>query len=189
MEDQPKVAEKEIEQEITEVEDIAVTIPGRRSESVESRAGKRAFAPPPLKRSVSRQENTVAFTATNQQPPGKYTHEPIASGLQPSNVTSAIRSHLVSSRQDQPGTRAGMSKEIYGLQRKVAGNVLLGNPRVPAAAARLEPPRPLRRGRVVPVVQPSKCAAVTKKAPKKPDPKPGYCENCREKFDDFEDVS
>lgn len=191
LKDQSKIAKKEVEKEIKEVEDIAVAIPGRRSASVESRAGKRAFAPPPLKRTASRQENTVAFTATNQEPPGKYTHEPIASGLQPSNVTSAIRSHLVSSRQDQPGTRAGMSKEIYGLQRKVAGNVLLGNPRAPAAAtaASLEPPRPAKRARTEPVAKQANFAGAVVKKAKKPDPKPGYCENCREKFDDFEDVS
>ena len=191
---QGKVVEKV--KEIVEIQDIAVNIPARRSASVESRASTNSKRPPPIplyRRSISRQENTVAFTATNQQAPGRYTHEPAASGVQPSHITSAIRSHNVSSHQDQPGTRAGMSKEIYGLQRKVAGNVLLGNPRGPSLIARqlLEPAAPAmetRRRATENSMRAPQSAAAVKKPAKKPDPKPGYCENCRDKFDDFEDV-
>ncbi|KAJ5129462.1 Regulatory subunit Dfp1/Him1 central region [Penicillium bovifimosum] len=45
--------------------------------------------------------------------------EPAASGVQPSNVTSAIRSQMVSSTAAVPGAKAGLSKEVHGLQRKV----------------------------------------------------------------------
>lgn len=45
--------------------------------------------------------------------------EPVASGLQPSNLTSAIRSQMISSTAAQPGAKAGTSKELHGLQRKV----------------------------------------------------------------------
>lgn len=45
--------------------------------------------------------------------------EPAASGMQPSNITSAIRSQMISSTAAAPGARAGTSKEVHGLQRKV----------------------------------------------------------------------
>lgn len=170
------------ENEITEIEDIAVPVKETRPT-----ATKKSLGPPTLSRTANRQENDVAFTATNQKPPGQYTHEPAASGLQPSGITSAIRSRMISSHQDQPGTRAGTSKELYGLQRKVAGNVLLGNPNASTTAT-------ARRTAQAPVpaknVKKKLTAEEIRKLPrKKPDPKPGYCENCREKFDDFEDVS
>ncbi|KAI4179651.1 MAG: hypothetical protein LQ346_007151, partial [Caloplaca aetnensis] len=45
--------------------------------------------------------------------------EPAASGMQPSNITSAIRSQMISSTAAQPGAKAGTSKEVHGLKRKV----------------------------------------------------------------------
>ncbi|KAL8651802.1 MAG: hypothetical protein Q9226_004542, partial [Calogaya cf. arnoldii] len=45
--------------------------------------------------------------------------EPAASGMQASNITSAIRSQMISSTAAQPGAKAGTSREIHGLQRKV----------------------------------------------------------------------
>lgn len=45
--------------------------------------------------------------------------EPVASGVQPSNITSAIRSQAISSTAAAPGAKAGTSKEVHGLQRKV----------------------------------------------------------------------
>ncbi|KAJ5773077.1 Regulatory subunit Dfp1/Him1 central region [Penicillium paradoxum] len=46
-------------------------------------------------------------------------NEPAASGVQPSNMTSAIRSQMISSTAAAPGAKAGLSKEVHGLQRKV----------------------------------------------------------------------
>lgn len=140
--------------------------------------------------------------------------EPMASGLQPSNVTSAIRSQMVSSTTGGVlGAKAGTSKEIHGLQRKV----VLQKASTPALSQDLSSRRmaemshdsttlvrsasvshvtqrklntvdeeetarhreKLRRVASVPVSQPKQ----------KRDPKPGYCENCQDKFADFEEVS
>ncbi|KAI5849829.1 Dfp1/Him1, central region-domain-containing protein [Tricharina praecox] len=162
----------------------------------------------------TRLEGTVAFTATNEsasQAGRRSNVEPCASGVQPSNVTSAIRSQMVSSHQDQPGHRAGTSKEIHALHRKVAGNVLMGNPAAKSAnmarrstdllarAAENEAKARDVDGRsklLKPVEEDVGCTnqraersretpVIKKKT--KAEPKPGYCENCREKFDDFEE--
>lgn len=45
--------------------------------------------------------------------------EPMASGIQVSNATSAIRSQMISSTAANPGARAGTTKEMYQLQRRV----------------------------------------------------------------------
>ncbi|KAL2150807.1 hypothetical protein VTH82DRAFT_7370 [Thermothelomyces myriococcoides] len=139
--------------------------------------------------------------------------EPVASGMQPSNVTSAIRSQMVSSTTGGVlGAKAGTSKEIHGLQRKVvlqkantpglsldpssrqvAGLSHDGNTTfVRSASAGQITQRKLdlvneegasrqrerlRRTASVPVSH----------AKPRRDPKPGYCENCQEKFADFEE--
>ncbi|KAH6618002.1 Dfp1/Him1, central region-domain-containing protein [Chaetomium sp. MPI-SDFR-AT-0129] len=138
--------------------------------------------------------------------------EPVASGLQASNITSAIRSQMISSTTGGVlGAKAGTSKEIHGLQRKVvlqkASNPALSqdlssrrlaemshdsNACVRSASIsqtsqrRLGPVdeegmsrqrEKLRRTASVPVSQPR---------PKR-DPKPGYCENCQDKFADFDE--
>ncbi|PWY76957.1 hypothetical protein BO70DRAFT_363516 [Aspergillus heteromorphus CBS 117.55] len=145
--------------------------------------------------------------------------EPAASGVQPSNITSAIRSQMVSSTAAAPGAKAGLSKEVHELKRKVLekGNGgLMAAPAPPlyhgayATASskteaqddrigKMEPPERLgntiedttqmdvngalkrrasnRKEIVIP----------PKKKEKRRDPKPGYCENCRDKFDDFEE--
>ena len=159
-------------------------------------------------------ENAIAFTATNETASSRavqrYNVEPAASGVQPSNITSAIRSQMISSYQDQPGQRAGTSKEIHALQRKVAGNVLLGGNRASrpatmarkstdllskAPASRATPSRGGKRGHEVLLrleeevghhQQQHGEVRATQKT--QAEPKPGYCENCREKFDDFEEV-
>lgn len=156
------------------------------------------------KRSIRRQENAIAFTSTNSHRNSRLTYEPVASGVQPSNITSAIRSQVVSSHRDIPGQRAGVSKEIYGLQRKVAGNALVGK--------HVSHPATLRKPQANPErVQPdqrtnkqslaARTVDVTKQTGRKPVPeqavptttervpKPGYCENCRDKYEDFDTVS
>jgi regulatory subunit for Cdc7p protein kinase len=45
--------------------------------------------------------------------------EPAASGIQQSNITSAIRSQVISSTAAAPGVKAGLSKEVNELKRKV----------------------------------------------------------------------
>lgn len=138
--------------------------------------------------------------------------EPVASGVQPSNVTSAIRSQMVSSTTGGLGAKAGTSKEIHGLQRKVVlqkastpalsqdlssrrmgemshdSNVLTRSASASKATHRkldtvdeeetARQREKLRRTASMPTAQPKQ----------KRDPKPGYCENCQDKFADFEEV-
>ncbi|KAK4232520.1 Dfp1/Him1, central region-domain-containing protein [Podospora fimiseda] len=139
--------------------------------------------------------------------------EPVASGVNPSNVTSAIRSQMISSTGGVLGAKAGTSKEIHGLQRKVlqkastpavsqqdlssrrlaevdhdsgmtflrsasAGNMTHKKLDAVEEEEGTKPREKLRRTVSVPV---------TRTAAKKRDPKPGYCENCLDKFDDFDE--
>lgn len=143
--------------------------------------------------------------------------EPAASGVQPSNVTSAIRSQMISSTAAAPGAKAGLSKEIHGLKRKVlekgTGTVVTGSmaaPQRPSNGSSLNPARaqstesnksaaPEKNGHHEEEGNQSEGAGAKRRRderrdsqPKKAeqrrrDPKPGYCENCRDKFDDFEE--
>ena len=147
--------------------------------------------------------------------------EPAASGVQPSNITSAIRSQMISSTAAAPGARAGTSREVQELKRKVleknTGPTVTGIPTSRrmtdlAGAARADSSVPAVRqakrkaqeklGFIHEDFTPSeeeensrrtmavkKANALQKKRVEKKDPKPGYCENCRDKFDDFDDVS
>lgn len=145
--------------------------------------------------------------------------EPVASGLQQSNITSAIRSQMISSTAAAPGAKAGTSKEVHGLQRKVlernSGPTSIGltsshrmtdnttasilkdevNPNVSKFRIKAtlgfidEDPTPteLEHARRQEVAR--KAKAVQKRKSEKRDPKPGYCENCMDKFEDFDEVS
>jgi regulatory subunit for Cdc7p protein kinase len=143
--------------------------------------------------------------------------EPVASGLQHSNVTSAIRSQIVSSNisSTAPGfnRRIPDSKEVSALKRKVlergASNNLNSAQSVPSsfmndmrAAINDDqqgpPPRAAKRraqetlgvvheGNENGAADPKRRKAAPKKKTEK-EPKPGYCENCRDKFDDFDSV-
>ncbi|KAK0709670.1 Dfp1/Him1, central region-domain-containing protein [Lasiosphaeria miniovina] len=137
--------------------------------------------------------------------------EPVASGVQPSNVTSAIRSQMISSTTGVLGAKAGTSKEIHGLQRKVLqkastpavsqdlssrrlaemshdSNTFIWSASLGRATHRkldavdedesAQQKAKLRRTASVPVPQAKQKAR---------DPKPGYCENCQDKFEDFDD--
>ncbi|KAE8356425.1 Dfp1/Him1, central region-domain-containing protein [Aspergillus coremiiformis] len=143
--------------------------------------------------------------------------EPAASGVQPSNITSAIRSQMVSSTAAGPGAKAGVSKEVHELKRKVLeksnGGLSAGiGPSLyrttDASAAfkmtkaqgnrqsKLEPPEKLGNAIEEETTQSESNDArkrrnsirqgiCQKKKERRRDPKPGYCENCRDKFDDF----
>ncbi|KAL9027520.1 MAG: hypothetical protein Q9196_003966 [Gyalolechia fulgens] len=144
--------------------------------------------------------------------------EPAASGMQPSNITSAIRSQMISSTAAQPRAKAGTSKEVHGLKRKVleknSGPALqtstVQKTADPLGAARAERHIPIARQRqsrkqaqerLVHIDEESTQSEddedvwrpeevrqepmVEMEAPKA-DTKPGYCENCREKYDDFD---
>lgn len=132
--------------------------------------------------------------------------EPIASGVQPSNITSAIKSQMISSTAAAPGARAGTSKELHQLSRKVleknsAPNsttssymtdirAAINGDRAPTRAAKQKAQETItgaRDGTEEPEKQNGRRVIVStgKKSIEK-ELKPGYCENCREKFDDFD---
>lgn len=143
--------------------------------------------------------------------------EPAASGVQPSNITSAIRSQMISSTATAPGAKAAVSKEVHELKRKVLEKSGGGVPTAVPHHRPAEPPLGLKMmrdsGRTEGTDLKGKHGHANEedttqsedtgdrkrrfgsrntsvqKEERKRDPKPGYCENCREKFDDFEEVS
>lgn len=141
--------------------------------------------------------------------------EPVASGVQPSNVTSAIRSQMISSTAATPGAIGVLSKEVHGLQRKVLqrnsshdlSSRRLGSVETSFKEEHNDSKRPSTLGRTssrkIELIDEQQAAAdddddehaaaraqVEKRVikPKKKDPKPGYCENCQDKFADFDEV-
>ncbi|KAI1803318.1 Dfp1/Him1, central region-domain-containing protein [Daldinia bambusicola] len=152
---------------------------------------------------------------TGRAPSRLFGGEPVASGVQPSNVTSAIRSQMISSTATTPGLITGLSKEVHGLQRQVlkrnstATSQDLSSRRTTETNPRDEMPVkrafPLSRtssrkldfvdedatdkdtqegpkSKAVPRVEKRESAQ-----PKKSELKPGYCENCAEKYADFDE--
>ncbi|KAF7117968.1 hypothetical protein CNMCM5793_007318 [Aspergillus hiratsukae] len=145
--------------------------------------------------------------------------EPAASGMQPSNITSAIRSQMVSSTAAAPGAKAGLSKEVHELKRKVleksngglsTGTMLSPHPSTSTSATlklsnyqsnklcQANTQEKLGHVQEEDATQSEENGAakrrtglrkvpVPKKKERRRDPKPGYCENCRDKFDDFEE--
>lgn len=147
-------------------------------------------------------------------PPRMVGGEPVASGVQHSNVTSAIRSQAISSAAISStapglGMRAGDSKELLSLKRKVFAAKSTSMPTSYANEVRgainnddgAPPPRAAKRKaqETLGVVAEgdeaggqrsrSTVAAPKRKKVVEKEAKPGYCENCRDKFDDFDDVS
>ncbi|KAM0286767.1 hypothetical protein ACHAQH_000787 [Verticillium albo-atrum] len=150
------------------------------------------------------------FGFTSRAPAGRFlAGEPVASGVQPSNITSAIRSQMISSATGTGAAKAGTSKEIHGLQRKVLqrGTSYSQDPSsrrpdlsvdaassrsgstVRATSRRLELiEEDANRGEMRQTRASTKAqSAPTQKS--KRDLKPGYCENCQDKFKDFDEVS
>ena len=161
------------------------------------------------------------FTAANAVKPPRmmqFGGEPAASGIVRSNLTSAIQSQMISSTAVAPGAKAGTSKEVHELKRKVlerghTGSLSIGSMpsshRMTDIAGALKDARAPAPQRVAKtraqerlggiqeereatldasaINQGARPMARTKK-PAKRDPKPGYCENCRDKYEDFEVV-
>ena len=133
--------------------------------------------------------------------------EPVASGMQ-QNITSAIQSQMISSTAAAP--RAGNSKEVNQLQRKVleknsvtsansGHSSVINDVRAAMATDNVPPMRAAKRKAQetlghdpsieVEERHARKIAALRKRKPAEKELKPGYCENCREKFNDFDEVS
>lgn len=156
------------------------------------------------------------FRGLRQFPGG----EPVASGIQPSNVTSAIRSQVISSTAAAPSAaRAGAFRDLQKLQRRVLEQSGPCNPSISSshmndlrAATNAERPlaAPTTRGQKRKaealaqinedenweaeaaqknkLMAPRKQRAAPREERTKKEAKPGYCENCKEKFDDFSEV-
>lgn len=155
-------------------------------------------AKPASKRAETRPENAFISRAPGAR---LFAGEPVASGLQASNVTSAIRSQMISSTSGIHGAKAGTSKEIHGLQRKVLQKAVPG-----ASSRRTEVSMDIASSRSASLSrQTSKTTRaqdedsqklaeskeIKSQAPplkSKKDLKPGYCENCLDKFRDFDEV-
>ena len=173
--------------------------------------------PPPPYPGVGRQQSVETFApfynsaqASMRGPPRMVRGEPVASGVQPSNVTSAIRSQAVSSAAISSTTglnrRVGDSREMSMLKRKVLASNSIPTSYANDVRAAINddtapPPRAAKRKAQETLgvvyendnggagVQQSLVPAVKRKKVVEKEPKPGYCENCRDKFDDFDDVS
>ncbi|KAL6882767.1 Dfp1/Him1, central region domain-containing protein [Trichoderma longibrachiatum] len=142
-------------------------------------------APPAQNAFISRAEGGRTFGG-----------EPVASGIQ-NTITSAIRSQMISSTSGINGAKAGTSKEVHGLQRKV---LQMTHPashdasrRLAEAPAEVASSRSLSRTTSKTIQgQEDDGQKAEKKAPtqhlkSKRDLKPGYCENCQDKFRDFDE--
>ncbi|KAL1970045.1 hypothetical protein VTN77DRAFT_6450 [Rasamsonia byssochlamydoides] len=173
-------------------------------------------------RPVSPRKSSESFIAPHltRTGPFHFGREPAASGVQPSNITSAIRSQMISSTAAAPGAKAGVSKEVHELKRKVLeksnGTITTSaNPSSHRAAEISQPTKPATgvstrstkqrpadklghiheedttqsedNGSHKQQAVSRRSASQKKSKEKKRDPKPGYCENCREKFDDFDE--
>ena len=189
--------------------------------------------PPQKEESTSRPSTSqgTAFPARS----GLFGGEPMASGMQASNITSAIRSQMISSTAAAPGARAGTSREMHGLQRKVLARTYGPVPALARSnamtnladvvgfdgsgpstrAAKQRAQERLGHSRLAQVMEGAgdgdgeepeteradakeKATAAVSAARRKGgqrekrdprDPKPGFCENCHEKYDDFDEVS
>ena len=139
--------------------------------------------------------------------------EPAASGIQRSNMTSNIQSNMISSTA-ATGIKTATSKEVHELKRKVlertnTGSASIGS--IPSSHRMTDLAGALKTARAPAPTRAAKSKAQEKlggiqeddeeefyrqraasKAGRKRsaqrEAKPGYCENCRDKYEDFEEV-
>jgi regulatory subunit for Cdc7p protein kinase len=205
--------------------------PPRRASPRKALQEVRNLAPPPppatinpglLSKTTSR-DSSLSFPPMPDQkfdfarPPFLHIpREPAASGIQRSNLTSAIQSNMISSTA-ATGVKAGTSKEVHELKRKVlershTGSLSVGsipsshrmnelagalkNARAPAPQRAAKSKAQEKLGGIqeedpyADDVEAERHAQRRKKSvQKEKEAKPGYCENCRDKYEDFEEVS
>ena len=130
--------------------------------------------------------------------------EPVASGIQ-NSITSAIHSQMVSSNATAVGQKAGTSKEVHALGRRVLEKNS-GAPAQSVAAARRMNDLSIAAKHKATIAAEDAFNDENQAAVRRPEqarqvksqprrrhveraPKAGYCENCMDKFDDFDDVS
>jgi regulatory subunit for Cdc7p protein kinase len=182
------------------------------------------LGPPVVERQSSMPSAFARHSTAAMRPPTlQFGGEPAASGIQRSNLTSAIQSQVISSTAAVPGGKAVTSKEVNELKRKVlershTGSLSMGSVnsipsshRMTDLAGALKTARAPAPQRAAKSVAKEKLGGIpedddpyaddiaaeraahaapkkTTKKPSKQEAKPGYCENCRDKYDDFEEV-
>jgi regulatory subunit for Cdc7p protein kinase len=133
--------------------------------------------------------------------------EPVASGVQHSNVTSAVRSQIVSSTAvGAPGAKGGSTREMNALMRRVLENKAIHQQNEARIAAAAVSGRPAKRKALGDIVEEEggdtmdedeplsmqhveRDRQARKRRVVERDLKPGYCENCHDKYEDFDEVS
>ncbi|KAI1118343.1 Dfp1/Him1, central region-domain-containing protein [Nemania sp. NC0429] len=138
--------------------------------------------------------------------------EPVASGLQRTNVTSAIRSQMISSTATTPGLITGLSKEVHCLQRQVLkwpSTIPRDQSSRPTTETSFRDENSIKQQRTLSRTSSRKLELINEEsvvhggaestgstsqaAPRKKqrererELKPGYCENCAEKYADFDE--
>lgn len=173
------------------------------------------FGDPPTPLATGRRSPVKGFrNVPVPDGPRMFGGEPAASGLQHSNLTSAIRSQIMSSTAAGPGAKAGTSKEIQGLKRKVlernsgpALNRINISQRIShpsRAESSIAAVRQTMKKHLIHIDEESvqsdaevevwradevkRAESHISKSIEKKDGKPGYCENCRDKYDNFDEV-
>ncbi|KAJ4266365.1 Cdc7p-Dbf4p kinase complex regulatory subunit [Fusarium torreyae] len=149
------------------------------------------------KQADARQQNAFTSRAGTGR---LFAGEPVASGVQPSNITSAIRSQMISSTSGVNGAKAGTSKEVHGLQRKVLQKAApasfdVSSRRLAEVSMDVASSRSTTMGRHTSrpaevqeeEAQKTERRAQSQSLKSKRDLKPGYCENCQDKFRDFDE--
>ncbi|KAK6349443.1 hypothetical protein TWF696_005727 [Orbilia brochopaga] len=114
-------------------------------------------------------------------------YEPNASGLQPTGPTSAVVSQGISSNTAVAGPKAGTSRDVHRLNRRVFEKTTGGIRQTNATASLQVADEDVRvdvkvERKSLKRARSEMTAKETKKLPV-----PGYCENCRDKYDDFEE--
>lgn len=203
----------------------AINVPRLPPPSPQKASIREFCPPPPTVASKALNSAQVQQAAQNQTyPPQRlFGGEPAASGLHQSNITSAIRSQMISSTAAQPGAKAGTSREVHGLKRKVLEKNTAPGPThaqtrhsaVESAAVRPALVTRQTRQQVQQYAQQKLVQQGEESTESEPEDvclaegvrkpgqrvkkssleketrigqKPGYCENCREKYEDFDDV-
>ncbi|KAK6506659.1 hypothetical protein TWF481_005119 [Arthrobotrys musiformis] len=113
-------------------------------------------------------------------------YEPAASGLRPTGPTSAVVSQAISSNPVLVGPKAGTSRDVQRLNRRVFEKTT-GGIRQTNTATTLQAVDEENNGAKADrkTLKRARSEVIVKEATKK-QPVAGYCENCRDKYDDFE---
>lgn len=240
MEAKHKAQQRQLQQEAAQVPrtrssvslDVTKMDPPRRASPRKALKEVRNIAPPPLPATINpgllsrtnSRDSSLSFPPMPEQkfefvrPPFLHVpREPAASGIQRSNITSAIQSNMISSTA-ATGVKAGTSKEVHELKRKVlerthTGSLSVGS--IPSShrmndlAGALKNSRGPAPQRAAKSKAQEKLGGIQEEDPcaddvaaeraahvqrrkrsvqKEKEAKPGYCENCRDKYEDFEEV-